>query len=128
VLKNASTLASTLAERGLRIISGRTESHMFMVDLRPKGLTGKAADALLGEAHITVNKNAIPNDPESPFVTSGIRIGSPAITTRGFKEAEAAQVANLIADILDNPNDAAVTAATKAKVHALTAKFPVYGA
>jgi glycine hydroxymethyltransferase len=128
VLKNASTLASTLAERGLRIISGRTESHMFMVDLRPKGLTGKAADALLGEAHITVNKNAIPNDPESPFVTSGIRIGSPAITTRGFKEAEAAQVANLIADILDKPNDAAVTAATKAKVHALTAKFPVYGA
>jgi glycine hydroxymethyltransferase len=128
VLKNASALASTLAERGLRIISGRTESHMFMVDLRPKGLTGKAADALLGEAHITVNKNAIPNDPESPFVTSGIRIGSPAITTRGFKEEEARQVANLIADILDNPNDAAVTAATKAKVHALTAKFPVYGA
>jgi glycine hydroxymethyltransferase len=128
VLKNAVALATTLAERGLRIISGRTESHMFMVDLRPKGLTGKAADALLGEAHITVNKNAIPNDPESPFVTSGIRIGSPAITTRGFKEEEARQVANLIADILDNPNDAAVTAATKAKVHALTSKFPVYGA
>jgi glycine hydroxymethyltransferase len=127
VLKNAVALASTLAERGLRIISGRTESHMFMVDLRPKGLTGKAADVMLGEAHITVNKNAIPNDPESPFVTSGIRIGSPAITTRGFKEDEARQVANLIADILDNPNDAAVTAATKAKVHALTSKFPVYG-
>ncbi len=126
VLKNAVALASTLAERGLRIISGRTESHMFMVDLRPKGLTGKAADALLGEAHITVNKNAIPNDPESPFVTSGIRIGSPAITTRGFKEEEARQVANLIADILDHPNDAAVTAATKAKVHALTSRFPVY--
>jgi glycine hydroxymethyltransferase len=127
VLKNAVALASTLAERGLRIISGRTESHMFMVDLRPKGLTGKAADVMLGEAHITVNKNAVPNDPESPFVTSGIRIGSPAITTRGFKEDEARQVANLIADILDNPNDAAVTAATKAKVHALTSKFPVYG-
>jgi len=127
VLKNAVVLASTLAERGLRIISGRTESHMFMVDLRPKNLTGKAADALLGEAHITVNKNAIPNDPESPFVTSGIRIGSPAITTRGFKEDEARQVANLIADILDHPNDVAVTAATKAKVHALTSRFPVYG-
>lgn len=127
VLKNADALAKTLAERGLRIISGRTESHMFMVDLRPKNLTGKAADAVLGQAHITVNKNAIPNDPESPFVTSGIRIGSPAITTRGFKEEEAKQVAHLIADVLDNPTDEAVIAATKAKVHALTAKFPVYG-
>jgi len=124
VLKNAVVLAQTLAERGLRIISGRTESHMFMVDLRPKGLTGKAADAALGLAHITVNKNAIPNDPESPFVTSGIRIGSPAITTRGFKEEEA----NLVADVLDNPTDEAVIAATKAKVHALTSRFPVYGA
>ncbi|MFM9913448.1 MAG: serine hydroxymethyltransferase [Methylophilaceae bacterium] len=128
VLKNADTLAKTLAERGLRIISGRTESHMFMVDLRPKNLTGKAADAVLGQAHITVNKNAIPNDPESPFVTSGIRIGSPAITTRGFKEEETKQVAHLLADVLDNPTDEAVIAATKAKVHALTAKFPVYGA
>ncbi|MCE9632576.1 MAG: serine hydroxymethyltransferase [Methylophilales bacterium] len=128
VLKNADTLARTLAERGLRIISGRTESHMFMVDLRPKNLTGKAADAVLGQAHITVNKNAIPNDPESPFVTSGIRIGSPAITTRGFKEEETKQVAHLIADVLDNPSDEAVIAATKAKVHVLTAKFPVYGA
>ena len=128
VMGNAVVLAQTLAERGLRIISGRTESHMFMVDLRPKGLTGKAADAALSLAHITVNKNAIPNDPESPFVTSGIRIGSPAITTRGFKEEEAQQVAHLIADILDNPNNAAVTAATKEKVHALTSRFPVYGA
>ena len=127
VLKNAVVLAETLTSRGLRIISGRTESHMFMVDLRPKGLTGKAADAALGLAHITVNKNAIPNDPESPFVTSGIRIGSPAITTRGFKEEEAKIVANLIADVLDNPTDEAVIAATKAKVHALTARFPVYG-
>jgi glycine hydroxymethyltransferase len=127
VLKNADTLAKTLAERGLRIISGRTESHMFMVDLRPKNLTGKAADAVLGQAHITVNKNAIPNDPESPFVTSGIRIGSPAITTRGFKEEEAKQVAHLIADVLDNPMDETVISATKEKVHALTAKFPVYG-
>lgn len=128
VLKNADTMAKTLAARGLRIISGGTQSHVFLVDLRPKGLTGKAADAYLGQAHITVNKNAIPNDPESPFVTSGIRIGSPAITTRGFKEAEAAEVANLIADILDNPTDGSVIAATKAKVHALTSRFPVYGA
>jgi glycine hydroxymethyltransferase len=128
VLKNASVMAEELAKRGLRIISGRTESHVFLVDLRPKGLTGKAADAALGFAHITVNKNSIPNDPESPFVTSGIRIGSPAITTRGFKEEEARQVANLIADVLDNPTDEAVMAATKAKVHALTSQFPVYGA
>ena len=128
VLKNASAMAEELAKRGLRIISGRTESHVFLVDLRPKGLTGKAADAALGLAHITVNKNSIPNDPESPFVTSGIRIGSPAITTRGFKEEEARQVANLIADVLDNPTDEAVIAATKAKVHALTSRFPVYGA
>ncbi len=127
VLKNAVVLAQTLAERGLRIISGRTESHMFMVDLRPKGLTGKAADAVLGQAHITVNKNAIPNDPESPFVTSGIRIGSPAITTRGFKQEEARLVANLLADVLDNPGNEAVIAATKDKVHALTSRFPVYG-
>ena len=116
-------LAQTLTERGLRIISGRTESHMFMVDLRPKGLTGKAADAALGLADITVNKNAIPNDPESPFVTSGIRIGSPAITTRGFKEEEARQVAHLIADVLDNPADEATIASTKTKVHALTSRF-----
>ncbi|HEU4709736.1 MAG TPA: serine hydroxymethyltransferase [Methylophilaceae bacterium] len=128
VLKNAVVLAETLTARGLRIISGRTESHMFMVDLRPKGLTGKAADAALGQAHITVNKNAIPNDPESPFVTSGIRIGSPAITTRGFREEEAKLVANLIADVLDNPTDEAVIAAIKQKVHALTGRFPVYGA
>ena len=128
VIKNASQIATTLAERGLRIISGRTESHMFMVDLRPKGLTGKAADAALGMAHITVNKNSIPNDPESPFVTSGIRIGTPAVTTRGFMEEEARQVANLIADILDNPTSETVIAATKDKVHALTARFPVYGA
>lgn len=128
VLKNASVMAEELAKRGLRIISGRTESHVFLVDLRPKGLTGKAADAALGLAHITVNKNSIPYDPESPFVTSGIRIGSPAITTRGFKEEEARQVANLIADVLDNPTDEAVIAATKAKVHALTSRFPVYGA
>lgn len=128
VLKNAVVMAETLTERGLRVISGRTESHVFLVDLRAKGLTGKAADAVLGLAHITVNKNAIPNDPESPFVTSGIRIGSPAITTRGFKEEEAKLVANLIADVLDNPADEEAIAATKARVHELVARFPVYRA
>ncbi|RMC97832.1 serine hydroxymethyltransferase [Aquitalea palustris] len=126
VLKNADAMARTLAERGLRIISGRTESHVFLVDLRPKGLTGKAADALLGRGHITVNKNAIPNDPESPFVTSGIRIGSPAITTRGFKEAEAVMVANLVADVLDNPTDDAAIARVAEQATALCHRFPVY--
>ena len=127
VIKNAQTMAESLSKRGVRIISGRTESHVFLVDLRPKGLTGKAADVLLGQAHITVNKNSIPNDPESPFVTSGIRIGSPAITTRGFKEKEADMVAQMIADILDHPNDEKVINETKAKVVAFTAQFPVYG-
>ena len=127
VVKNAQTMAESLSKRGVRIISGRTESHVFLVDLRPKGLTGKAADILLGQAHITVNKNSIPNDPESPFVTSGIRIGSPAITTRGFKEKEADMVAHMIADILDNPDSEKVINETKAKVVALTAQFPVYG-
>ncbi|QDD06816.1 serine hydroxymethyltransferase [Candidatus Methylopumilus planktonicus] len=127
VVKNAQTMAESLSKRGVRIISGRTESHVFLVDLRPKGLTGKAADILLGQAHITVNKNSIPNDPESPFVTSGIRIGSPAITTRGFKEKEADMVAHMIADILDNPESEKVINETKAKVVALTAQFPVYG-
>jgi len=127
VVKNAQTMAESLSKRGVRIISARTESHVFLVDLRPKGLTGKAADILLGQAHITVNKNSIPNDPESPFVTSGIRIGSPAITTRGFKEKEADMVAHMIADILDNPASEKVIHETKAKVVALTAQFPVYG-
>ncbi|AUH52190.1 serine hydroxymethyltransferase [Chromobacterium sp. ATCC 53434] len=126
VLKNAAIMAKTLAERGLRIVSGRTESHVFLVDLRAKGLTGKQADALLGRAHITVNKNAIPNDPETPFVTSGVRIGSPAITTRGFKEAEAIQVANLVADVLDNPNDDALIARVAVEATALCHRFPVY--
>lgn len=128
VIKNAAAMAETLTERGLRVVSGRTESHVFLVDLRAKGLTGKAADAALGLAHITVNKNAIPNDPESPFVTSGVRIGSPAITTRGFKEEEAKLVANLMADVLDNPEDEVTINAVKEKVHALTSRFPVYGA
>jgi glycine hydroxymethyltransferase len=127
VLLNAATMAETLVKRGLRIVSGRTESHMFLVDLRPKSMTGKAAEAALGAAHITVNKNAIPNDPEKPFVTSGIRIGSPAMTTRGFREAEAAQVANCIADVLDAHGDAATAARVGNAVKALCAKFPVYG-
>lgn len=126
VMVNADIMARTLAQRGLRIISGRTESHVFLVDLRPKHLTGKAADAVLGQAHITVNKNAIPNDPESPFVTSGIRIGSPAITTRGFRDEESMLVANWIADVLEHPNEADNIAQVRNKVHQLTARFPVY--
>ena len=126
VVKNAKVLADTLVKRGLRIVSGRTESHVMLVDLRAKGITGKDAEIALGKAHITVNKNAIPNDPEKPFVTSGIRIGSPAMTTRGFKEAEAELTANLIADVLDNPNDEANLASVRERVNALTARFPVY--
>jgi glycine hydroxymethyltransferase len=128
VLANALVMSKVLAERGLRIVSGRTESHVFLVDLQSKNLTGKEAEALLGRAHITVNKNAVPNDPQKPFVTSGIRIGTPAMTTRGFKEAEAEKLANLIADVLDVPNDEAVIARVVGEVKALTSKFPVYGA
>ncbi len=127
VIDNARTMAETLIQRGLRIVSGRTESHVFLVDLRAKNITGKEAEALLGQAHLTVNKNAIPNDPQKPMVTSGIRIGTPAMTTRGFGTAEAEEVANLIADVLDAPNDAAVLARVRGAVAALCAKFPVYG-
>jgi glycine hydroxymethyltransferase len=127
VLTNARVMAETLVARGLRIVSGRTESHLFLVDLRPKRTTGKEAEALLGRAHITVNKNAIPNDPEKPFVTSGIRVGSPAMTTRGFKDAEAKQVANFIADVLEAKDDASKIAKVAGQVNALCAKFPVYG-
>jgi glycine hydroxymethyltransferase len=126
VLANARVLAETLIRRGLRIVSGRTESHVMLVDLRPKGITGKEAEAVLGQAHITCNKNGIPNDPQKPMVTSGIRLGSPAMTTRGFKEAEARLTGNLIADVLEAPNDEKVIEAVRAKVTALTRDFPVY--
>lgn len=126
VVTNARVLAETLIERGLRIVSGRTESHVMLVDLRPKGLTGKEAEAILGEAHMTCNKNGIPNDPQKPMITSGIRLGTPAMTTRGFKEAQARQTAHLIADVLDKPHDAEQIAAVRAKVAALTRDFPVY--
>ncbi len=127
VVKNADTIARTLVKRGLRIVSGRTESHVFLVDLRAKKITGKDAEKALGDAHLTANKNAIPHDPEKPFVTSGIRLGSPALTTRGFKEAEAEQTAHLIADVLDAPLDATNIERVKTAVKTLCAKFPVYG-
>ncbi len=128
VINNARVMARVLSEeRGLRVVSGRTESHVFLVDLRAKNITGKEAEAALGRAHITVNKNGIPNDPQKPFVTSGIRIGSPAMTTRGFTEIEAEQIAHLVADVLDAPNDEKVAEQVRAKVSALCGKFPVYG-
>ena len=126
VVKNAQIIAETLTQRGLRIVSGGTQSHVMLVDLRSKKITGKEAEAALGAAHMTINKNAIPNDPEKPFVTSGVRIGTPAMTTRGFKDEEARLTANLIADVLDNPHDEANIATVRAKVHVITAKFPVY--
>ncbi len=126
VIANAHALAQALIGRGLRIVSGGTQSHVMLVDLRPKQITGKEAELVLGQAHITVNKNSIPNDPEKAMVTSGVRLGSPAMTTRGFKESEAAQVGNLIADVLDAPRDPANIERVRAKVSALTAAFPVY--
>jgi len=128
VLANARIMAATLARRGLRIVSGGTDSHMFLVDLRPKAITGKDAETALGRADITVNKNAIPHDPQKPFVTSGIRIGSPAITTRGFGAAEAEKVANLIADALESPNDDTALRRVKREVGVLCRRFPVYPA
>jgi glycine hydroxymethyltransferase len=127
VIANADALAKTLIARGLRIVSGGTQSHMMLVDLRPKHITGRDAEKALGDAHLTVNKNAIPNDPEKPMVTSGVRLGSPAMTTRGFGVEEAEQVGQLIADVLEAPNDPANIAAVAGKVAVLTKKFPVYG-
>ncbi|MCU0804406.1 MAG: serine hydroxymethyltransferase [Burkholderiales bacterium] len=126
VIDNARVMAKVLAERGYRIVSGRTDCHLFLVDLRGKGVTGKEAEEALGRANITVNKNSVPNDPEKPFVTSGIRVGSPAITTRGFQELEAEAVANLIGDVLDNPRDEANIARARTAATALCRRFPVY--
>ena len=126
VVTNAKVLAQTLIERGLRIVSGGTQSHVMLVDLRPKGLTGKEAEAILGLAHMTCNKNGIPNDPQKPMITSGIRLGTPAMTTRGFREEQARITGHLIADVLDRPHDEANLATVRAKVSALTRDFPVY--
>ncbi|WP_431257716.1 serine hydroxymethyltransferase [Roseateles chitinivorans] len=126
VVANAKVLADTLIERGLRIVSGGTESHVMLVDLRPKNLTGKEAEAILGAAHMTCNKNGIPNDPQKPMVTSGVRLGTPAMTTRGFKEEQVRKTAHLIADVLDNPHDEANLARVREQVAELTRQFPVY--
>jgi glycine hydroxymethyltransferase len=126
VLDNARVMVRALTERGVRIVSGRTDCHMFLVDLRKKNITGKDAEAALGRAHITVNKNAIPNDPQKPTVTSGIRVGTPAMTTRGFRAAEAERLAQLIADVLDKPADEANLKRVAGEVGALCESFPVY--
>jgi glycine hydroxymethyltransferase len=128
VLANAQVMSKVLAERGARIVSGRTDSHLFLVDLRSKGITGKEVEDVLERAHITVNKNSIPGDPQNPTITSGIRIGTPAMTTRGFKEIEAEHVANLIGDVLDAPRDEAVVARVREEARALCQRFPVYPA
>ena len=126
VLANARAMVAVFQQRGLRIVSNGTDNHLFLVDLSDKSVTGKEADAALGRAHITVNKNSVPNDPRPPMVTSGIRIGTPAVTTRGFKEAEVTQLAHWIADVLEAPNDEAVIERTRASVQAICARFPVY--
>ena len=126
VLDNARAMADALVERGYQIVSGGTDNHLFLLDLIDKDITGKDADAALGRANITVNKNAVPNDPRSPFVTSGLRLGSPASTTRGFKEAEMRMVANWIADVLDCLGDVSVVDAVREQVKALCARYPVY--
>ena len=127
VKKNAKAMAEVFMSRGYDVISGGTENHLMLVSLVAKGITGKAADAALGLAHITVNKNSVPNDPQSPFVTSGIRVGTPAVTTRGFKEAECTELAGWMCDVMDAVEDESVIAATAEKVQALCARFPVYG-
>ena len=128
IVLNAQTMANTFIERGVKIVSGGTDNHLFLVDLIDKGVTGKELDAALGRAHITVNKNAVPNDPQSPFVTSGIRIGTPSITTRGFKEAEASTVANLICEVIENLGDESVIEKVRAEASALCGQFPMYEA
>jgi glycine hydroxymethyltransferase len=127
VVKNAQAMARAIIERGYKIVSGGTDDHLFLVDLIAKGMTGKAADAALGAAHITVNMNTVPNDPQSPFVTSGIRIGAPAVTTRGFGITEVSALAGWICDILDDIENPAVIDAVRAKVAEVCARFPVYG-
>jgi glycine hydroxymethyltransferase len=126
VVANARAMCARLQQRGYRIVSGGTDNHLFLIDLSDKNITGKAADAALGEAHITVNKNAVPNDPRPPFVTSGVRIGTPAATTRGFREAEVTQVADWIADVLDAEGALDVVARVRAAVTELCRRFPVY--
>ena len=126
VVKNAQAMAHTFIERGFNIVSGGTDNHLFLLDLIDKGLTGKQADAALGSAHITVNKNSVPNDPQSPFVTSGIRIGTPAVTTRGFKEQDCIDLTNWICDILENIEDPTVIESVKAKVSEICKRLPVY--
>jgi len=126
VVKNARAMATVMMKRGFKIVSGGTDDHLFLVDFIDKKITGKDAEAALGDAHITVNKNAVPNDPQSPFVTSGIRIGTPASTTRGFKEPEVESLAGWICDILDNLADISVRATVRAKVEELCRRFPVY--
>jgi glycine hydroxymethyltransferase len=126
VVKNAQAMANTFIERGFNIVSGGTDNHLFLLDLIDKGLTGKQADAALGNAHITVNKNSVPNDPQSPFVTSGIRIGTPAVTTRGFKEQDCVDLTNWICDILENIEDQSVSDGVKAKVSEICQRLPVY--
>jgi glycine hydroxymethyltransferase len=127
VVKNAQAMAKTIIERGYKIVSGGTENHLMLVDMIGKGVTGKDAEAALGKAHITVNKNAVPNDPQKPFVTSGLRVGTPAVTTRGYKEADCVELANWLCDVLDAPGDETVIAKVRGKVEAQCRKFPVYG-
>ncbi|UGB37480.1 serine hydroxymethyltransferase [Frateuria soli] len=127
VVKNAQAMAKTIIERGYKIVSGGTENHLMLVDMIGKGVTGKDAEAALGKAHITVNKNAVPNDPQKPFITSGLRVGTPAVTTRGYQEADCVELANWLCDVLDAPGDEAVIAKVRGKVEAQCRKFPVYG-
>jgi glycine hydroxymethyltransferase len=127
VVKNAQAMAKTIIARGYKIVSGGTENHLMLVDMIGKGITGKDAEAALGQAHITVNKNAVPNDPQKPFVTSGLRIGTPAVTTRGYKEADCVALAEWICDVLDNPKDEQVIAGVRENVTKQCAQFPVYG-